>query len=52
MNDILHIFIASSERAYRRSDEADVEFRSPIERKVGDTFISDGIEWVVEEVIQ
>ena len=52
MNNDLHIFIASSERAYCRSDEADVEFRGPIERKVGDTFICDGIEWGVEEVIQ
>lgn len=51
MRQFKHVYIITSERAYRRNDEYRNELRSNKEYQVGDIIILDGLEWFVEEVI-
>ena len=48
----MNTYIISSERAYRREDEAHNYFKTGKVLKVGDVITLDGIRWVVEEIVQ
>ena len=52
MANMKYTYIASSERAYRRNDEADNRIYSNAEYKVGDTMILDGLRWTITGVIK
>lgn len=42
-------YLITSERAWRRNDEADNVFITNMELEVGDTIILDGLVWTVTE---
>ena len=50
--DKKHKYVVSSERAYRRSDEAHVTIWSDAKWEVGDELKVGGIIWTIEEVVK
>ena len=44
-------YLVTSERAYRRNDEANVEISTNRILNVGDTFVMDGLTWTVDKVL-
>lgn len=42
-------YIIHSERGYGK--ESGIEYQTPEQKQVGDTFVMDGIYWIVDEVV-
>lgn len=48
----LRTYVATSERAWSRSDERENTFHLNMDLQVGDTFTFDGLTWHVDEVVK